>query len=76
MSFFKDKIVWPLRYKWAVRSADKRSKYIGANIYVLKCGPKLLLMSKRDIDIAVARGVFNCKGATIRKKAIYTARVH
>lgn len=74
MGFFTEKIVWPIKYKRAVRSADKRAHYIHANIYVIKCGNRLLLMSKKDITIAVARGVFKCPAATIRKMAIYTAK--
>ena len=75
MSFIKEKIVWPLRYKRAVKSADKRAHYTGANQYVILCGGKLLTMSKRDITIAVANHNFRrgVSVAQIRKMAIYTA---
>lgn len=74
MSKFKEKIIWPIRYRRAVRSADKRANYIKANIYVLYCGGKLLLMSKRDIVTACAKGIFRARPDQIMKRAIYVAR--
>lgn len=75
MGYFQEKIVWPIRYRRAVRSADKRAHYTKCNQYVIAFNGKLLIMSKREIDTAVARRIFR-KGvnpAAIRKKAIYVA---
>ena len=75
MGYFQEKVVWPIRYRRAVKSADKRAHYAKCNQYVIVFGNRLLIMSKREIDTAVAQRIFR-KGvnpATIRKKAIYVA---
>lgn len=75
MGYFKEKIIWPIRYKRAVKRADKRAHYANCNQYVIAYGGSLLVMSKRDIDTAIAQRIFR-KGVTpgmIRKKAIYVA---
>ena len=78
MGYFQEKIVWPIRYRRAVKSADKRAHYAKCNQYVIVFGNRLLIMSKREIDTAVAQRIFR-KGvnpATIRKMAIYVASKH
>lgn len=75
MGYFQEKIVWPIRYRRSVKSADKRAHYAKCNQYVIVFNGRLLVMSKREIDTAVAQRIFR-KGvnpATIRKKAIYVA---
>lgn len=74
MSKFKEKIIWPIRYRRAVRAADRRAKYTKANIYVILCGGRLLLMSKRDIVINCANGTFRARPDRIMKMALYVAR--
>lgn len=74
MSYIREKIIWPLRYRKAVKSADKRAHYIHANIYVILCGGRLLLMSKKDIVRLCYNGTFKARPDQIRKMAIYTAK--
>jgi len=70
------KIVWAIRYRRAVKSADKLAHYTHSNQYVFLYGGKLLVMSKRDIEAAIARGIFRrgITAGTVRKMAIYSAR--
>lgn len=73
-NFIKEKIIWPLRWRKAVKSADKRAHYIHANIYVIYCGGRLLLMSKRDIVKLCADGTFKARPDQIRRRALYIAK--
>lgn len=76
MNFFKEKIIWPVRYRRAVRRADRLAHLNQCNQYVICVGGRLIVWSKREIEMAVAQGIFK-KGVRpwqIRKMAIYTAR--
>ena len=75
MGYFQEKIVWPIRYRRAVKSADRRAHYTKCNQYVIVFGNRLLIMSKREINAAVARRIFRkgVSSADIRHRAIYVA---
>lgn len=73
--FIHEKIVWPHRYRRAVRKANKYAELEHCNMHVILFGRRLAVMSKRDIVINCANGFFRhgVKPSTIMSKAIYVA---
>ena len=70
------KIIWAMRYKSAVRKADRLARATGRKYYVLLFGGRLKVMPKQVMKHLVMSGRFR-RGVTIRdieSRALHVTR--
>ena len=69
------KLLLGLRFRWAVRKANRRARRYGRKYLVINVGGRLVTLSKQELTLLVRRGYF-CRGITaadIESHALHVA---
>ncbi len=69
------KLLLGLRFRWAVRKANRRARRYGRKYLVINVGGRLVALSKQDLTLLVCRGYFRrgITAANIESHALHVA---
>ena len=69
------KLLLGLRFRWAVRKANRRARRYGRKYLVINVGGRLVALSKQDLTLLVRRGYFRrgITAANVESNALHVA---
>lgn len=69
------KLLLGLRFRWAVRKANRRARRYGRKYLVINVGGRLVALSKQDLTLLVRRGYFRrgITAANVESHALHVA---
>ena len=69
------KLLFGLRFRWAVRKANRRARRYGRKYLVINVGGRLVTFSKQDLTLLVRRGYFRrgITAANVESHALHVA---